>query len=234
MAAHHAHHSGASAGVWPGYVAAVAGLVQSLLFLSAVVATVVYLMGSLGNQGATLHAEVGLGDGTGNPGQVTKANRAKDKDKDKVNTKAGSPPVDDGPKPLPPPQGDGLLEPPVGFRKPDYRLPNGLQPLSIMFPTTQVELDKPTSGRLEQLVNDFIKQGANHWRLVAHFDSNDSLSMRRAYYRMQMLRNLLIERGVETWRIETRMLPVDGEVHPENQIVILAAKYNEGQTRIKP
>jgi hypothetical protein len=232
MAAHHAHQSGASAGVWPGYVAAVAGLVQSLLFLSAVVATVVYLMGSLGNQGANLHAEVGLGDGTGKTGQAVKASKGKVKARD--DAKAATPPADDGPKPLPPPQGDGLLEPPVGFRKPDYRLPNGLQPLSIMFPTTQVELDQPTSARLEQLVNDFIKQGANHWRLVAHFDSNDSLSMRRAYYRMQMLRNLLIQRGVETWRIETRMLPVEGEVHPENQIVILAAKYNEGPTRSKP
>ena len=37
-----------SGGVWPGYVAAVAGLVQSLMFVSAIVATVVYLMGMLG------------------------------------------------------------------------------------------------------------------------------------------------------------------------------------------
>lgn len=175
------HHT--NGGVWPGYVAAVAGLVQSLLFVAAVVATVVYLLGMLGSQQSVKPAPL-LAHST--------------------------------------PQGAPVPKNPWGA-SPEYRLPKGFEPLELVFPPGQIELDAASKKRLSQAVIRWQQQGAVQWRLIGHLKADDELSARRAYFRLQVLRTLLIEQGVDPRTLENRVLPAQPPVHTEHQVVLLAA-----------
>lgn len=179
-----------SGGVWPGYVAAVAGLVQSLLFVSSVVATVVYLLGILGGQ--------------------------------------QTPPLVSA-RPVEAQASHAPAQPPRTATEPrraasvGHSWPGAFKPMVLVFPVRQVELDGQSQQRLLELVQRWQRDGAVQWRLMAHHQPHDDVGLRRSYFRLQLLRNQLIDRGVDPRAIEMKVLPVSGPLQGEHEVWVMAS-----------
>lgn len=191
-------------GVWPGYVAAVAGLVQSLLFVSAVVATVVYLLGMLGTQQASRTNAI---DRQG-PVSPTKPSSL-DKNLDKLGRKGTNARSSSAVPGLP--------------LRPEYALPNAFTPLELSFPKDELQLDGDARLQFMRVNANWMQSGAMQWRLIGHANEPNELGARRAHFRLQEIRNLLIEQGVDPRAVELRILPSAPPDLTENKVLIIAS-----------
>jgi outer membrane protein OmpA-like peptidoglycan-associated protein len=195
-----------SGGVWPGYVAAVAGLVQSLMLVSATVATVVYLMGMLGQ---SKHRAADQSDATAErPVQTQTMAQAKKNDK---SIKEGTKETEPEPK----------VKKEAWASAAEYEGKDGLRSLAVVFPADQVKLDTHTDQQVKQVLEQLKTSGASRWRVIGHEKSDEALSARKAFFRVQTLRSALLASGIKADRIEQRILPADDKHHPDTQVVVV-------------
>lgn len=229
------HQHNVSGGVWPGYVAAVAGLVQSLLFVSAVVATVVYLLGMLGSQQSAQTAqseqtaqdtnEVAIQTAGLSPVRAPSLSTSQEaKERAKQDPRMPS-------LPHPSDRTDSLqdqtktqaqMQAQTQALRPEYQLPKAFKPLELSFPAHQLQLDAATRQSVIQMAKHWVHSGASQWRLIGHAVDQDELSSRTAFFRLQEIRSLLIEQGVAPQAVEIRILPSAPPAFSDNKLLILA------------
>lgn len=163
-----AKDQGEQGGVWPAYVAAMAGLVQSLLFVSAIMALALLQIGMLvGRQVDQQQADRWVGEGR-------KAQRLQ-----------GSP------------QARASVPSPSSER------------WSVEFDDSSVWLSEQARAELQALVRRQLEQGHRSWRLEVWVEADNVLQRRAAYLRLLVMRNAMVEAGVDSTQIQMSIREVD-------------------------
>lgn len=134
-------------GTWPAYVAAVAGLVQSLLLVTAVMAIAIYQAAKLGTPGA--QADI-------TPAALAAAE-------------------------------------PVAYR------PQAM--IRLTFHEGSWRLDPQSEQRVRQALSGQEARGAEPWLISLRAHISDPVMRRAAYFRVMIVRNLLLDAGIDATRI---------------------------------
>ena len=184
---------GEDAGVWPGYVAAMAGLVQSLLFVSAILALSLLQVSMLAGKKIDEHlARMAEGTSKAQP-------RAPEEDK---NAPPQRKPVEVAPP---------VAEPNVLVPQPDAETAVAHEDvaegqLSLRFVEDQVVLSAQARERLIAEVRRRLALGETQWQAQLEFDGSSSLARRAGYLRLMSARSALLEAGVEPAQLQVRLL----------------------------
>ena len=180
------------AGFWPGYVAAVAGLVQGLLIMAMALGISIYALGKLAV--AEEYAEQAAKDQAARDKAAAAAAAVAARDV------AGPWPV--GPRPasastLPPP----LLQPrPVG-------LPVATALVgTISFYGDAVDLPDTSAGDVAAMVARHRAAGAVRWRLTLAAPLADPRARRAGYLRLLSIRRALLAAGVDVAEISAGLV----------------------------
>lgn len=173
------------AGVWPAYVAAVAGLVQSLLFVSAIMAMTLLQVGMLAGKKVDETLSRAITEQPGHAGQVSAG----------ANASGGTG------------QGSGG----GGFRKDAVsaqRSPEAREgQLDLRFAPDTLQLDEAAKERLRELLRRQIAMGMRQWLAYIETDVDDSLQRRAGYLRLMAARNVFVEMEIEPHRLTLRLMP---------------------------
>ena len=207
------------AGVWPAYVAAVAGLVQSLLFVSAIMAMTLLQVGMLAgkkvdetlSRAITEQADSG-GKGAGAPGGVD-ANTGRVKGSTQPSASQGSG------------TGGGGFRPDAqaGPRSPDVREGQ----LDLRFAPDALQLDDAAKERLRELLRRQLAMGMRQWLASIETDVEDSLQRRAGYLRLMAARNVFVEVGIEPHRLTLRLIPAKNPVTPQGAVLKIVPSRTE-------
>jgi hypothetical protein len=165
------------AGFWPGYVAAVAGLVQGLLIMAMALGISIYALGRLATAAS---AEAAAKDA-----EAAEAAAAA--------TGAGpfpaAPPPLPAPLPAPPPlAARAPVPPPVSARQPVVA--------TIGFTGDAVALPDSLGSAVSEMVARHQAQGAVRWRLALAAPLTDPRARRAGYLRLLATRRAMITAGV--------------------------------------
>lgn len=158
-------------GFWPGYVAAVSGLVQGLLIMAMALGAAIFALGQISRT-----APVPVG---GRPPLPV------------VNVPAGAPRAERLPMPVPVPAagqaGPAPLQPRLAG--PEARIVAGFQGDAVILP------DSARPGLLAALYRA-EGAGVQRWRITIPADLANPRDQRAAYLRLLGLRSLLVQHGV--------------------------------------
>lgn len=177
------------AGFWPGYVAAVAGLVQGLLIMAMALGISIYALGKLAV--AEEYAE-----------QAAKDQAARDKAAAAAAARDVAGPWPVGPRPAAaPPPPPPLLQPrPVG-------LPVATALVgTISFYGDAVDLPDTSAGDVAAMVARHRAAGAVRWRLTLAAPLADPRARRAGYLRLLSIRRALLAAGVDVAEISAGLV----------------------------
>lgn len=171
-------------GFWPGYVAAVAGLVQGLLIMTMALGISIFALGQL----AALSRRGQVATAGPKPAAVTELPPSTLPD-------FLPPPVK-----LPPEPSLGLLPPPV---------PIGTTPgktIAITFLGDAVMIPQTSEADLVEAIQRDSDAGSASWQVRLATDVEDPRARRAGYLRLLSLRNILLKTGVKPDRVTVSLV----------------------------
>lgn len=178
------------AGFWPGYVAAVSGLVQGLLIMAMALGISIYALGRL-----AASATAGAKKAAVAPAAPPLAGQPPG---------PALPPFDAGAPPLPPPV-------PTTGPQPAPARGVAAPPRTIVAAVTffgdAVDLPSTSIGDIQAIVAAHKAGGAERWRLTLAADLDNPRERRAGYLRLMAIRGILVDGGVAPDRVQVQLMP---------------------------
>lgn len=178
------------AGFWPGYVAAVSGLVQGLLIMAMALGISIYALGRL-----AASATAGAKKAAVAPAAPPAAGQPPG---------PALPPFDAGAAPpLPPPL--PTMGPQAASARGIPASPNIIV-ATVTFFGDAVDLPATSLGDVQNIIAAHKAGGAERWRLTLAANLENPRERRAGYLRLMALRGILIESGVAADRVQAQLV----------------------------
>lgn len=213
-------HDDDDAGVWPAYVAAVAGLLLSLLLLTAIMALVMFILGLV--VGHNMDADTGA---TASEAAAPKSGTAH------------------SPPPLPPFTTIKPAMPAVPLRSvvPERTTPPGVRPpvpgsghsaerARITFAQDTVHLNRAQSEQLKVAIARLVNAGQHNWQLTLATQTDNPEKARAGYLRLLAIRNVMIAAGVDPLSIGMHLVNAPAGAADRDEQSVVVSSGNETPT----
>lgn len=183
--------------VWPGYVAAIASLVLSLLLLLAIL---VFALTQVGNLVSNYREA------------IMKAVLAAERFR---SSEAVEPMEKDMPKPMPATR--EFERPPAPKALKAITPENTLHQISLIFSAGVADIPEPEKLLLESAIQKIPQAAESHWRIYSSTYANDPLMERVTFLLMLATRRTLVGQGIPEKRIELQLTKT--EIAPAHYLV---------------
>lgn len=186
-------------GFWPGFVAAIAGLVLGLLIMAMVLGISLFVLGQLAS----------LADKKPVHGPEPRADASPWPPAEVAAQILGASPRDNRPTAPPPPSVSLAPEP--------------VRPVATLeFVAQAVLLPRSAQQYLAESVQQATEAGVRHWRLEVQTDEQDLSRQRAAFLRLMAVRNVLLEAGVPVTDVVTRLIDVGPAANDVDRVQVFA------------
>ncbi len=213
-------HDDDDAGVWPAYVAAVAGLLLSLLLLTAIMALVMFILGLVVGHNMDADPEATASDASAPKSGM-----------------AHSPP------PPPPLTTVKPVMPAVPVRPvvPDRAAATGIRPpvpgsgrsaerARITFAQDTVHLNRAQSEQLKAAIVRLLHAGQRNWQLTLATQTDNPEKARAGYLRLLAIRNVMIAAGVDPLSIAMHLVNAPAGTADRDEQSVVVSSGNETST----
>lgn len=199
-------------GFWPGFVAAIAGLVQGLLIVAMALGVSLFVLGQLANGNPSVPVTSRLPAGTSPVKPATgkaEAPALLAKRQDASASQATASVVASTSAPIP--QADASKSTPAlqVLPAPPLAKASPVPPVvSVEFTGQVVQLPRGALRDLEAAARAARAAGVSRWRVEVETDEQDPARRRTAYLRLMAVRSALLTAGLPATDIEARLRPL--------------------------